>query len=232
MIRWVFLDLGGVLLDESEYHAYMFREVRELIAARGVALTEDAFADGVREVVSGDSPSFGFDLPFHFLRDRGAAEAIAGEFEERVRGKDAALNRLRPDAVDVVEALHEKFSLGVVANQRPTMASFLDESGLSRWFEVVVISGVEGVGKPDPAIYRLALERAFCDPREAVMVGDRVDNDVVPAKALGMWTIRLRDGTWASQVSRTEAESPDREIGRLAELPDAVDALACRAGKS
>ena len=57
-------------------------------------------------------------------------------------------------------------------------------------FAVRVISGIEGVEKPDPRIFRLALERAAC-ARDAVYVGDNPEFDIVPTAALGMFPVLI-----------------------------------------
>ena len=62
---------------------------------------------------------------------------------------------------------------------------------MTRFFDVRVISGVEGVEKPDPRIFRLALDRTGVEPREAAYVGDSVSFDVEPAASLGMLAILI-----------------------------------------
>ena len=91
--------------------------------------------------------------------------------------------------------------------------------GILRYFTYIVSSWDVGAMKPDPRIFETALERAGCPPHEAVMIGDRLDNDVAPAKALGMKTVRVRQGFGSLQSPRSEAETPDFEIGSLSELP-------------
>ena len=49
---------------------------------------------------------------------------------------------------------------------------------------------------PDRRIFEIALERSGCKPENAVMIGDRIDNDIVPAKQLGMKTIWIKTGIW------------------------------------
>ena len=57
---------------------------------------------------------------------------------------------------------------------------------------IVIASAEEGVSKPDRRIFEIALERSGCKPENAVMIGDRIDNDIVPAKQLGMKTIWIK----------------------------------------
>ncbi|MBS0522088.1 MAG: HAD family hydrolase, partial [Proteobacteria bacterium] len=61
-------------------------------------------------------------------------------------------------------------------------------------------------------------------PAECIMVGDRIDNDIAPAKALGMATIRFRTGRHRRQKPRSPAETPDAEVTDVAELEAAISA--------
>ena len=72
--------------------------------------------------------------------------------------------------------------------------------------------------KPNPAIFQLALECARCGPHEAVMVGDRIDNDIRPAKTLGWKTIRVLQGFARAQVPRNATEEPDYTVDSLDEV--------------
>ena len=64
--------------------------------------------------------------------------------------------------------------------------------GISEYIRLTVSSAEAGISKPDPAIFRLALEQANCAAEDAVMIGDRLDNDIIPAKQLDMHTIWVR----------------------------------------
>ena len=108
--------------------------------------------------------------------------------------------------------------LGVIANQSPGTSERLEEYGLLHYFEVCVSSGDVGIEKPDPAIFHLALEQAGCVPTESVMLGDRLDNDIRPAKALGFRTVRVLQGPHRFQQPREDAETPDATVADLDEL--------------
>jgi FMN phosphatase YigB (HAD superfamily) len=59
-------------------------------------------------------------------------------------------------------------------------------------FISICLSSMEvGLEKPDPAIFQLALSQSGCEPEQAVMIGDRLDNDIRPARLLGWKTIRI-----------------------------------------
>ena len=93
-----------------------------------------------------------------------------------------------PQAKPLLERLHKTYQLGVIANQSVGAQERMESYGLMRYFEFLINSAVVGFSKPDLRIFQLALEKANCQPHEAVMIGDRPDNDVYPAKRFGMRT--------------------------------------------
>ena len=123
------------------------------------------------------------------------------------------LERLYPKVNLVLEALKTKgYKLGIIANQAPGTKERLKRYGILHFFDVVVASAEEGVSKPDPRIFEIALQRANSLPCEAAMIGDCLDNDIAPAKALGMNTIWIQQGLGQYYTVRTEAERPDKAI--------------------
>ena len=81
--------------------------------------------------------------------------------------------------------------LGIVSNFEAWLDELLGLLGVRDAFPVRVISGVEGMEKPDPRIYQLAMARAGVTPDESVYVGDNPEFDVDPPAALGMFTVLI-----------------------------------------
>jgi putative hydrolase of the HAD superfamily len=96
---------------------------------------------------------------------------------------------------DVVPALHELGAtgrtLGVVSNYEPWLEDLLAAEGVGDLLPIRAISGIEGIEKPDPRLYELALERAGVDARDAAYVGDNPEFDVDPPQALGMFAVLI-----------------------------------------
>ena len=113
--------------------------------------------------------------------------------------------------------------LGLIANQSPGTEARLRKYGITRFFGLVLASAELGLSKPDPAIFALALERVGCGVDHAWMVGDRLDNDIRPAKLAGWRTIRILNGYNARQRPRDELDIPDYTISTLSEIPDILD---------
>ncbi len=96
------------------------------------------------------------------------------------------------DVRPTLEALRDTgVELGVVSNFEEWLEQLLEDLGVIGYFSVRVVSGVEGMEKPDPRIFRLAMERAGVRPEESVYVGDNPEFDVGPAAAVGMLPVLI-----------------------------------------
>ncbi len=83
------------------------------------------------------------------------------------------------------------YRLAVVSNWEPSLEEVLDHLGLRFHFTTVVTSSVEGVWKPEPRLFQIALERCGIAPEEAVSVGDNIERDVETARRTGLHAILL-----------------------------------------
>jgi putative hydrolase of the HAD superfamily len=126
---------------------------------------------------------------------------------------DVANYRLFDDALPVLEKLRDAgLELGLISNFEEWLERLLEHLDVARFFEVRVISGLEGMEKPDPAIFRLALDRMGVEPGDAAYVGDNPVYDVEPAEALGM------AGVLIDRRGRHE-DFPGTRIASLDDLP-------------
>jgi putative hydrolase of the HAD superfamily len=120
---------------------------------------------------------------------------------------------VRPVLQDLAET---GLLLGVVSNFEPWLEDLFGALGVRDALSVRVISGVEGIEKPDPRIYELALDRAGVAADEAVFVGDNPEFDVDPPAALGMFTVLV------DRRGRYPSHSGTRVVS-LAELPGLLE---------
>lgn len=130
-----------------------------------------------------------------------------------------SLDDLYPDALACLRQLAEDgYRLGIAGNQPVPAANVLRQLGIA--FELVATSEAWGVSKPDPAFFARIARELDRSPGEIAYVGDRVDNDVVPAHAAGMVAVFVRRGPWAwIQSGRANPPGADVVVESLAELP-------------
>jgi putative hydrolase of the HAD superfamily len=129
---------------------------------------------------------------------------------------DVSNYRLFPDALPVLERLrHEGVTLGVVSNFEEWLERLLESLGVIPFFEVRVISGVEGYEKPDPRLFEVALDRVGVEAVESVYIGDHPFFDTEPASAIGMFAVLIdRRGRYP--------DHPGPRITTLDDLPSLI----------
>jgi putative hydrolase of the HAD superfamily len=201
----VFFDAGETLVHPSPSFPELFASVvtreghprRPVDIAEGLTMVSDAFERAAREnVLWTTSPDrsrrFWCAVYERFLEvlgipdGTGLTDTLYREFTDLANyaafvDVPPALARLRDDGL----------RLGIVSNFEPWLEDLLHRLELTPFFDVRVISGIEGLEKPDPAIFRLALDRAGTAAEDAAYVGDIPDFDVTPAAALGMFPVLI-----------------------------------------
>ena len=199
-IKWLFFDIGSTLVDETDC---VKKRCEVIIESNNIDRQE--FYDRVDECAKTDS---------YAVR---AAAVYYGVAIPRWYGE---LEKLYPDTKLILEILSKKYKLGVIANQSLGTKERLDNWNIGKYFDVVVASAEAGCAKPDLKIFNLALEQAGCKPNDAVMIGDRLDNDIVPAKQIGMKTVWVRQGFAKYQIICNESEQPDFIIDSISNILD------------
>jgi HAD superfamily hydrolase (TIGR01509 family) len=121
-------------------------------------------------------------------------------------------------AEQTLRTLSSRYGIGVIANQSAGTQERLTKWGLMPFISICLSSADAGLEKPDPAIFQLALSRAICRPSQAVMIGDRLDNDVRPARLQGWKTIRIAQGLARFQSPRDSFDEADVTIANVKEL--------------
>ena len=92
-------------------------------------------------------------------------------------------------------------------------------------FDYQGLSGITGLRKPDPGAFQAAADALGVAASDCIMVGDRIDNDIAPAKALGMAAILFRGGRHRRQRPRSAVEEPDAVVTDVLELEQAIASL-------
>jgi HAD superfamily hydrolase (TIGR01549 family) len=209
-ITWVVFDVGETLVDET---ANWDRWADYLRVPR---LTFHAVLGAVVAAGRPHTDVFGYFRPeFDLEAERELANATG-------RSWSLSSADLYADAVPTLAALRDQgYRLAVFANQPSTVEPFLATLPVDR----AATSQSWGVEKPDPRFFAQVAEVLDCPPGQIAYVGDRVDNDIVPAKQAGLLAVHLRRGPWGYlHAEWPEADLADLRLGSLLELPGALAA--------
>jgi epoxide hydrolase-like predicted phosphatase len=184
MIKAVIFDFGRVI--SAPKPASLFRGYENELGLRPGMLNRIMFAsDAWQEVLVGRKTSDDYWREIGPMLGLRSAEAIA-DFRRRYH-EDEAINR---PVLEVIRRLHGHYRLAVLSNSPAGLADWLADWGMLDLFDVVICSGDEGMVKPDPAIFRLVLERLGVRPREAVFIDDS-SGHVEAGRALGLHAIHF-----------------------------------------
>ncbi len=207
--RWVCLDVGETLIDEtrvwSAWADHLGVSRLTLMGALGAAIAA------------------GGDHRHHLDRLAPGWEAMVPDVEG-VYGDFTAAD-LYADAVPSLAALRAAgYRVAVIANQPARRHAELEALGVAP--DVMAMSDAMGVAKPDPAFFRRALNlMGDPDPGDVAYVGDRDDNDVLPASAAGLRPVWLRRGPWGVLQEPPRDIGPFLEVHSLEELVRRVDGI-------
>jgi HAD superfamily hydrolase (TIGR01509 family) len=220
-----FFDAGGVLVNPN------WERVHRILSNQGLKASVARLAEA--------------DHPAKRLLDRSELVAVTSDnsrmrryFELVVRGTGVPMTSSVCSALlDAIEREHAEHNLwqsvpadvsgtlatlrargiklAVVSNSNGSIATLLASVGLAHHFDAIVDSGNEGVEKPSPRIFEIALERVCGQPQRAVHVGDFYNIDVVGARAAGIEAVLLD----VANLYADEGCARIRTLGELTESP-------------
>jgi HAD superfamily hydrolase (TIGR01549 family) len=215
-IRLIVFDVGETLVDESRmwggWADWLGVTRLTFFAALGAVIAARKHHSEVYALVRP-----GIDV----ARERQAREAQGTMI--RVESRD-----LYPDAVPTLTRLRAMgLRIGLAGNQPADAETQIRDLGFA--VDFVASSARWGVEKPDPAFFRRIVTESGIEPAEIAYVGDRLDNDLLPAVAAGMFGVFLRRGPWGViHASWPEVARAHLRLDTLGELPEALERLALR----
>ena len=214
-IKWVFIDIGYTLVDEDDAVENRILQIQGVLEDSGISASCEEIRTILQEAAADQATSPNSRV-IAMLTD---SEELMGRLKAEVKWRKE-LEKPYPEARHVLSALSEWYRLGIIANQPLGTEARLEKWGFSKFISLCLPSAELGLSKPDLTIFELAMERTGCEPQHAVMVGDRIDNDITPAKSLGWKTIRIKQGLSQGQVPMNAEQVPDFEVQRLQEVLD------------
>jgi len=218
----ILLDAGGVILDETEYENRNARLISRMLASKVSGYTESRYWKDVEESIIRYTPSTRKYVFWKYCEgDSRVFENTWKEFMAEWRKIEPAL-KLMVGIDAELRALRRDFKLVLAGQYGENIIRLLEKEGLMDLFENRKSQADFSITKPDPRYIRQIAEAAGLDCGDCVMVGDRIDKDVIPAKQNGMATVFVRTGIYRNQTARTPDESPDLVLDSVAGLAEVI----------
>lgn len=221
MIKAVLLDVGGTILKEEGYYSTLFEFEKKALRESAISFTDKEFEDAVKKCIFSFVPDLHKALTWFFTKpDIEKCNNIVNNVRQAIKERITQQTwKMQDGAVEVIKLLSKSYKLALAGNTSGSVRGILDKYGVLKFFANTEVSGDIGLSKPDIRFFEYILRKTGARANEAVMVGDRLDNDVIPAKLLGMKTILLRIGIYSILEPRIPEEIPDAIIDNIKELP-------------
>jgi FMN phosphatase YigB (HAD superfamily) len=208
-IHTIFFDVGETLVDETRmwgaWADWLGVTRLTFFAALGAVIARGEHHRRVFELVR---PGLDVDREAATMRAAGAYASFTRE-------------DFYPDALPCLRALRAAgYRVGLAGNQPADAEAQLRAMDLP--VDYVASSAGWGVAKPSPEFFARVATLAGCPPGEIAYVGDRVDNDVVPAAAAGMRAVWIRRGPWG-MLHEDRDHAAALEVRSLDELVERID---------
>ena len=220
-IKAVLFDVDDTLYDSTLQVKSARSNAIKAMREAGLELTNKEGLQVLEEIVR----EFGSNYPYQFNE---LLKKLGYEYNPRIIAAGVAAYHSTktayltpfPDTVPTLLKLRDLgFKLGAVTDGIAVKQwEKLIRMGLQHFFHTVVISSDVGCEKPGEKLFTIAAERLGCKTNESVMVGDRIDRDIMGANKAGMATVRIMKGKYRNNKPANKLQKPDHIIDNLYEL--------------
>jgi putative hydrolase of the HAD superfamily len=226
MITTALLDAGGVILDESEHERVRIKIAVRLLGGVVPHYTEAMLRDDIDRAIEVFCPRI---LAYAFWKrvrpDLALFERLYGAFLAEWSERRPGLV-LMPGFKKEVGEISRRLRVGIAGQYGRDLLDLLAREDILDHFTYRFTQDDFGITKPDPRYLEQIARACGVKPEECIMVGDRIDNDIIPAKQVGMKTVLVRWGLHRKQAPRIPGEVPDEVLTGITGLADAVARLA------
>jgi FMN phosphatase YigB (HAD superfamily)/RimJ/RimL family protein N-acetyltransferase len=224
--RAVLLDAGGVILDETGHEERHARLISEALVEFVPGYSVERYRQDIDEAVANFCPRAYQYVVWKYLEgDRAAFDRFWAAHIESYRADPPPLT-LMPGIDAEIRAMADDFAIALAGQYGHDIMAPLRESGLNECFASLIHQGCFEVTKPDPRFFEQVAHIVGVPQERCIVVGDRIDKDVVPAHTLGMKAVLVRGGLHRAQQPRIPEEIPEVELESVVGLADAVRRLA------
>jgi len=218
----VLLDAGGVLLDESEYEMETCETITGLIGKHQIGYCAAQYWQDLDESIAAFSPHNRQYVFWKYCMGKTEVfDRYWAEFRSVWDQRKHPL-KLMGGIAEELATLHGHYRLVLAGQYGKALVSFLEEQHLMDLFVNRASQADFPITKPDPRYIAMICRNANTDPREAIMVGDRIDKDIIPAKQNGMASVLVLSGVYRYQKPRTPDEMPDLVLSGIPGLAQGI----------
>jgi HAD superfamily hydrolase (TIGR01549 family) len=217
MIKNIFLDAGGVILNENEFENASAHIITQIIKQYHTNYSVENYWKDVDEAVYRFMPKVYDYILYKNINDAEKYRAAKTEYKNKI--KDAHKNfELMEGIKEFLMEYSPYYKIGILGQYGIEFKNFLENENILKYFTYTEIQDDYKITKPDTRYYEAILKKCNCKAGESIMIGDRIDKDIIPAKMTGMKTIRIKTGIHKNQEPRIPEEAAEITVNKLEEI--------------
>lgn len=218
----ILLDAGGIILDETQMENEYAHFSVSILSEINPEYSIKQFWDDTEESVIRFTPR---TRPYIFWKycngDVNLYKNILAKFDT-LRNKWLQSLKLMNGIIPELKELATRFDLVLAGQYGNNIYDLLQENGISNLFKNRLSQDDFEITKPDPRYIENIAKASNFHTKECIMVGDRIDNDVIPAKQNKMGTVFIKTGIYKTQEPRDPEEIPDLILENISGMANLI----------
>ena len=217
MIKNIFLDAGGVILDERTFEETSADIITDIIKQFNKNYSIENYWNDIEEAVYRFVPKTYDYILYKNIVNKSDFKELKKTYKDQLKNKNNGFE-LMSGIKDFLIRHSKNYKIGILGQYGNDFKKYLEEEKILKYFTYKEIQDDYKITKPDPRYFEMILKTCECKAEESIMIGDRIDKDIIPAKAIGMKTIRIKVGIHKNQEPRIPEEIPGITIERLEDI--------------
>ena len=219
MIKNIFLDAGGVILDEMEFEEISSKIITDIIKKNNnnKNYSIENYWKNIDEAIYRFVPKVYDFILYKNINNLNDFDKLKTQYKNELKQSNIKF-KLMDGIDDFLKKFSKQYKIGILGQYGKDFRQYLEGINLYKYFVFTEIQDDYKITKPDPRYFEAVLKKCKCKPEESIMVGDRIDKDIIPAKMVGMKTIRIKIGIHKNQEPRIPEEIPDLTVNKIEEI--------------
>ncbi len=226
-ISTILFDGGGIIVDESDIEPALAAIIIDVLKEYAPDYAPEQYWRDTEEAVFRFAPSTYRYVIWKNARDVKKYERALAAYLAAAHDKRPPLKLMNGIAAELRKLRHQ-FRFGLAGQYGGEILDLLRREELLELFDTHITQDDFSITKPDPRYLEQIAAACGVATTECLMVGDRIDNDVIPTRQVGMMSVRFRTGIHRRQEPRTPSEIPDAEIDVISQLADTIIRLTSK----
>jgi HAD superfamily hydrolase (TIGR01549 family) len=217
MIKNIFLDAGGVILNETEFENNSATVISQILKQYNKNYSVENYWKDVEEAVYRFIPKVYDYVLYKNIKDIEKFKRSKMEYKNIIKSINIKFE-LMEGIGELLMEYSKYYRMGILGQYGSDFREFLKNEKLIKYFTYTEIQDDYKTTKPDTRYFEAVLRECKCKAEESVMIGDRIDKDIIPARMVGMKTIRIRTGIHKNQEPRIPEEMAEITVDKLEEI--------------